>query len=277
MIIEQIENKHNTFGKGEEERAVNGGLDKYYTKDYIAEYYSKVVMDKFGNKGVKYIEPSAGAGAFLIDAFEDIKGFDLAPERSDITQQNIFEASYKKDNIIIGNPPFGMAGSLAVKIFNHISKSKVKAMCFILPKTFKKDSIINKLDKNYKLTFQDEVIKNAFTVNNKTKDVPCVFQIWEYTEKPRLENTMLTTKAITFTTPDKATVAVRRVGGRAGQVLEGLDHSLESTLFIKINNPKANIALKLMNIDKYINNTAGVRSISKKEIEHEVEKIIQKI
>ena len=42
-------NKHNTIGKGLKERAVNGGDDKYYTKQKIADRYSNIILAKYGS------------------------------------------------------------------------------------------------------------------------------------------------------------------------------------------------------------------------------------
>jgi len=266
-------NKHNTFGKGENERAVNGGDDKFYTKPFIADYYSNIVLERYGS--VKYVEPTAGDGAFL-NVLPGIKGYDLKPERPDIIEMDIFDNNnFDEDTVVIGNPPFGMNASLAQSIFNHIASFKVKAICFIVPKTFKKISMQNKLNMNYKLVFEQDVIDNAFTVNKKSKHVPCVFQIWEYTKKARKPIPKADCKHLEFTTKDKANIAVRRAGGKAGQILDGLDHSPTSTYFIRADK-KIISALKLIDLS-VVDNTAGVKSISKHELCYEVNKILEKL
>jgi len=262
--------KHNTIGKGESERAVNGGLDKYYTKNYIADYYSNVILERYG-KSAEYIEPTAGNGAFL-RVLPNIQGYDLLPEREDIIKMDVFNNTFTKHQVIVGNPPFGSSATLAVKIFEHIASFEVKAICFIVPKTFKKASVQNKLNSNYHLVLEQDLVKDAFTVEGKNKDVPCVFQIWEYKKKKRVIAPLEECEHIEFTTQDKANIAVRRVGGKAGQVLVGLKHSKETTYFIKASKTSSK-ALKLLDL-ACVDNTAGVRSISKEEIRSQVNRIM---
>ncbi len=246
------------------------GHDKYYTKMYIANYYSEIVLERYGN--AKYIEPTAGNGAFM-EVLPDIVGYDLKPEADNIIQSDVFNLKFSTEDIIVGNPPFGMNASLAQKIFNHIASYKVKAICFVLPKTFKKQSMHNKLDLNYHLVFEQDLVNDAFTVNGKNKHVPCVFQIWELNNKPRIKTTPPPCDWIDFVHKDVADVAVRRAGGRAGQLLTGLDHAESSSYFLKVKNKTVIKAIQLINLD-VVNNTAGVRSISKSELCAEINKVM---
>ena len=266
-----MQNKHNTIGKGESERAVNGGTDKYYTKQYIADYLSNIVYERYGD--VSYIEPTAGNGSFM-NVLPNIKGYDLIPERDDIEQCDVFENIFNKKDVIIGNPPFGVNASLAQSIFNHIASFSVKAICFIVPKTFKKVSMQNKLDLNYHLVFEQDLIYKAFTVNNKDKNVPCVFQIWEYKKIKREPVKPQDCKWLKFVDKSNADIAVRKIGGKAGKVLDGLGHSITSTYFIKVKNKNVIKALKLINLDD-VDNTAGVKSISKNELCSEINRIME--
>jgi hypothetical protein len=262
--------RHNTFHKGNKQRSINGGDDKYYTKQYIANYYSHIVYEKYGDL-YDYVEPTAGNGAFL-NVIPNITGYDLKPERDNVIEMDVFKNTFNENNIIIGNPPFGLSGNLAIKIFNHITKFNVKAICFILPRSFKKDSTKNKLDLNYSLVFEQDLIKNSFTVDDKQYNVPCVFQIWEKS-KPRKIVQPDPYIWFEFTNKENADIAVRRAGSKAGQLLEGLDHKAVSTYFLKIKSHLVVKAIKL--IDRSVcDNTAGVRSISKNELNSQINKIM---
>lgn len=269
---EIIKKRHNTFGKGEKERSVNGGNDKYYTKNYIADYYSHIVYEKYGNN-YQYIEPTAGNGSFL-NIIPNIIGYDLKPENDNILKMNIFNNTFNENNIIIGNPPFGISGSLAIKIFNYIASFSVKAICFILPKSFKKNSVKNKLNISYKLIFEQDIIPNAFIVNKKEHNVPCVFQIWE---KSNIDRKIIEDEKfiwIEFTNKENADIAVRRAGSKAGQILNGLEYNEVSTYFLKIKSPMVIKAIKLIDLS-IIDYTAGVRSISKNELNSEINRIMK--
>lgn len=91
------------------------------------------------------IEPSSGNGSFIenIKALScNYKFYDIEPEHNDIYKQDFLELDYMKlkekyETIhIIGNPPFGRQSSLAIKFIK-----KCCSISFILPKSFKKDSI----------------------------------------------------------------------------------------------------------------------------------------
>jgi len=265
-------NKHNTIGKGVGERAVNGGLDKFYTKQFIADFYSQVVLSRYG-RDATYVEPTAGNGAFL-NILPDIQGYDLKPERSDVIEMDVFNNTFDKGSVIVGNPPFGMNAGLAIRIFNHIASFKCKAICFIVPRSFKKLGVQDKLSLDYSLVFEQDVIPNAFTVDGKDKDVPCVFQIWEYKKKKRKAVGIVSCAWIEYTDKGSADIAVRRVGGKAGQLLSGLDYSPSTTYFIKVKHALVSKAIQLIDLS-VVDNTAGVRSISKQELCYEVNKIME--
>ena len=247
--------------------------DQYYTKKEIAQYFSSIINEMYPDSS--FIEPSAGTGSFLIN-FEDIVGYDIDPKTENIIEQNFLElVDVSSECVFVGNPPFGHAGSLAVKFFNHCAKLKAKAICFILPKTFKKLKFQNKLDINYKLIYQEDLLKNSFIFKDKEYDVPCIFQIWEYTEEKRKLFKEKPNIFFRLCSKQEADLAVRRVGGRAGMLLEGLDYSESSTYFMK----KLDTALEDMlnsvypSLKELASNTSGVRSIGISEIVDELYKI----
>ena len=97
--------------------------------------------------------------------------------------------------------------------------------------------------------------------------MPCCLSIWVKTTEEQLYNSKKNSSLFIFTTKENADLAVRRVGGKTGKVLEGLEHSESTTYFIKIlkDYEKVYLAFKSITLD-IINNTAGVRSISKPEL-----------
>ncbi len=269
--------KRNTFGKGKKERAVNGGNDAYYTNPYYALHCCNIIKSKFYKFKIdSIIEPSAGDGSF----YEGIKllcknnkrsflMYDIIPKKSYIKKKNFFDVVIGKNTLILGNPPFGFSSSLAIKFFNHAAKQEAKLIAFILPRTFKKDSVKNKLNLNYKLMYEEDCPSNIFLLEGKSYNVPCVFQVWAYTnEKRKIEDWSIDNKWIEYTTPDRADFCLRRVGGRAGKILEGnpFSHSKTSTYFCKEKIKGVKNTLKNINFSEVVNSTAGVRSLSKREI-----------
>ena len=127
-------------------------LDQFYTKDEIAKKYYDI-FTKYIDQYDIILEPSAGKGAFYKLLPENKRqGIDLEPKYPGIIKQDFFEYIPVPDKkyTIIGNPPFGKVSSLAIKFFNYGAKF-ADSISFIIPQTFNRSSIQNKLDLNFHL------------------------------------------------------------------------------------------------------------------------------
>lgn len=260
-------------------------LDKFYTNEDIIYSLVKEYGSQDKYKKYLFIEPSAGNGALLnvMDKLElKYKGFDLAPEREDIIQQDFLEFNLKdytkrKNIITFMNPPYGFSSNLVVKFFNKASEYS-KEIWMIAPKTVKKNSVKNRLNSYFKMISCVDLPKNSFLLNGQSYDVPSCFSIWVKTDEKQTYNTKITSDLFEFTTQDEADMAVRRVGGRAGQVLDGLDYSKTTTYFIKITEDYDKVVAAFKGIDRsIIDDTVGVRSISKPELISLVEEEYSKL
>lgn len=158
------------------------GLDKFYTIPSISEKCLKRVgsLYKWSDWGM-VIEPSAGNGSFLTQIPTSKKiGIDISPEHKDIVKQDFLTYNPPGDIgriLVVGNPPFGRVSSLAIKFFNHASKWS-DVIAFIVPRTFRRVSVKNKLNPNFHLVFDEEIPtgKSSFSPPMMAK---CCFQIWE--------------------------------------------------------------------------------------------------
>lgn len=265
-------------------------LDKYYTKKEVALKCIDFVNKELKNERLNFLEPAAGNGRFS-NQLERCIAVDIAPADVSIIKANFFKLekddfNFENDLKIccIGNPPFGRNASLAIKFFNHASKF-CDYIAFILPKTFRKFSIQNKLNNNFHIVFDYEIEKNSFEykVNGKkfqTVDVPSVFQIWKKESFPReIIKPRIDTDLFMFVNQKEADFAVRRVGGRTGKVFDDVNSlSIQSNYFIKAKNIDTQyLKLVINNIDfaSVVNNTAGVKSLSKHEFILMVENYIE--
>lgn len=269
-----MKNKHTIYRQ-------KSSLDQFYTKSYIAKYcYDKIFTIYNYNDFINFVEPSAGNGSFF-NLFPNDKriGMDIDPKADGITKMNFFDFGYlelnsqrDKNVITIGNPPFGRICSLAIKFFNHAAKFS-NVIAFIVPKTFKKQSIKNKLNLNFKLILSEDLPSNSFIFNDEEYHVPCCFQIWEKSSNKRQVKVIsLNNDLFDFSDKEHANMAIRRVGGRAGKAFKVIkDLSKSSNYFL-------NFKSKRIKKDKFIDivnsidftsitkNTAGVRSLSKPEL-----------
>ena len=258
-------------------KTITRQLDKFYTRADIAETCVMRVK-KIIRHAEKYcwIEPAAGAGAFLGFLPKPFLAFDIAPEHPQIVSQDFLKWQPSQANlttsqkiITIGNPPFGKNASLALKFVQHAAKFS-QTIAFILPRTFEKQSFQDKVPRNFNLVYQNILEPFAFTFNNEPYDVPAVFQIWHktnYWREPKLR--ICTHDDFVFTTAELADFAFQRVGARAGLISsEGLKKSPQSHYFIKTLTKDCDVQQVLSAIDwaniKY--KTAGNPSISKAEL-----------
>ena len=162
-------------------------LDQFYTNHNIAVKCLETLNTHINYSDFDYIlEPSAGTGSFykLLPIDKRI-GLDLEPKYEGIRQLNFFDFKPEKDKkyLVIGNPPFGRISSLAVKFFNKSAEFS-DCIAFIIPRTFKRVSIQNKLDLNFKLIYNEDLPMKpcCFTPKMSAK---CSFQIWIKTDKKR--------------------------------------------------------------------------------------------
>jgi len=257
-------------------------IDKYYTKTTIVN----ICIDAF----VKYIaptktdliiEPSAGGGAF-VNSIKNITSshlfYDIEPQHPEILQQDFLEVNNAhllhpnqkhRDIHIIGNPPFGRQSSIAIKFIKK-SAEIANSISFILPKSFKKDSMKKAFPLDFHLLYEYDIPDNSFTVNDIEYDVPCIFQIWQ--KKSYKRDAPIKIEPLNFifvNKTDAPDISFRRVGVYAGKIDKEINEKSEqSHYFIKFTNQCTiddNIS-KLSTIKYEFNNTVGPKSISKQEI-----------
>lgn len=216
-----------------------GGLDKFYTVPGIAEKCLKRVGDHYHwDTWDLVIEPSAGNGSFYdqIPTTQKI-GLDIEPGVDHILKQDFFtyRPPDKKKILVVGNPPFGKVSSTAIKFFIHASQWST-VIAFIVPRTFRRISVQNKLPKNFHLVHDEEIPTHpcSFTPPMMVK---CCFQIWEKRLDERLPVKLSTSHPdwnfLPFgpkdekgqpTPPQGADFALRAYGGKCGEIVTvGLD------------------------------------------------------
>ena len=156
------------------------GTDEYYTKPAVAQMCINAVLPYITPQHT-ILEPSAGEGVFLNLLTEyKIDAYDIYPKHSKVTKADFLKVSLlNRPYITIGNPPFGgHSTSLAVNFFNKCAIVS-DYIAFIVPKSFRKQSIQNRLDLNFHLIHDEECPKDSFTFKGENWDVSTCIQVWE--------------------------------------------------------------------------------------------------
>lgn len=259
-------------------RGRKSDLDKFYTKPDIASLYlAKLDLNSYDT----IIEPSAGSGAFS-HAIPNCKAFDIAPEHDGILQADwlqLDKTQFQGRTLVIGNPPFGRGGSIAMQ-FIHAA-AFADTIAFILPRGFKKDSVKNRVPKNLHLVLEEDVPKNAFTVHGEDYDVPCVFQVWERRETLREPVQLKRSSTLFEILPARrkleADFRVQRVGGSAGRAYLSLEGTEGNNYFVKnMSNISTETLMECINELSYpsLDHTTGPKSLPKGEFIHCVEEAV---
>jgi hypothetical protein len=162
--------------------------DQFFTPTQTAKYcYSQfiTILKKYGEfeKDYIYIEPSAGNGSFLKFLPSDKRiGLDIEPRNDEIKKGDyldFYPPIEDKKYIVIGNPPFGLRGQLALKFINHSNKF-ADYVCFILPQLFESDGkgVPRKRVKGFNLIHSEKITTDFESPDGKSLKVECIFQVW---------------------------------------------------------------------------------------------------
>ena len=262
-------------------------IDKYYTKDIVVELCLNLVKKYIEiNTDDLIVEPSAGNGSFITgikSLTSNFRFYDLEPDNTEIIKQDyllydygIIKNAFSKIHII-GNPPFGRQSSLAIKFIKK-SCEFCDSVSFILPKSFKKDSLKKTFPLNFHLIFEIDLPDKSFLVDGVEHNVPCIFQIWKKKTTNRVVNEKVEPENFMFVKKtENPDISFRRVGVNAGTIDKKIDEkSIQSHYFIKFTNKKSTTDnIQNLSIITYdFNNTVGPRSISKQELIKEFNKVL---
>lgn len=250
-------------------------LDQFYTDPaYAQQFFNEIAqiidLDQFDH----VLEPSAGTGSFynLMDPACRI-GLDLEPKAAGIIKTDFFDWTPPKDKriVTIGNPPFGKSAGLAIKFFNRAAEFS-DVIAFVIPRTFRKASVINRLNKNFHCIYDETVPDHSFIFNGSSYNVPCAAQIWQRQDKKRERIVTLKLEQISdwfeLVKPALSDFAIQRVGGRAGLIrtTDRMNFSAESHYFIRAHDLRVLPVFQNVDFDTVKFNTAGNPSVSPSEL-----------
>jgi hypothetical protein len=167
-------------------------LDQFYTNPKIAERFVKKVDELYDFSSYDHvIEPSMGEG-FIYDYLPPKTriGLDIQKNHPDCVQGDFFDWNPEKSGIMyepllgevgksifVGNPPFGRASNIATEFFHHAAKYS-DAICFIIPRSWMRIGMHNRLPADFGLYFEAVLPDKAFIFNGKQYEVRCVAQCW---------------------------------------------------------------------------------------------------
>ena len=254
------------------------GKEQYYTPKPLAlELVAQIEKVLGPLAGKTILEPAGGTGAFIeavqAKGVTRVISFDIEPLHELVTQGNFLEQEIKETNLItISNPPFGRNNSLSIPFFNHAAKVS-DAICFIVPRSWRKWSVTNRLDLGFELALDldieiDCVDSDGTPLSNKNHLATC-FQIWKKADAPRTLVRVIDKGIIEKVSPDQADVSLTIFGYGCGKVKTQFEPVANTTqMFLKLKHPQALAALESVDYSKFFKNTAYTEALSLQEINY---------
>ena len=254
------------------------GKEQFYTPNDLADrlvaFVAKAIPD-FKKRTV--LEPAGGTGAF-VEAAEragaaKVLSVDIEPKHQRVSKANFLEHEIEhRDAVTISNPPFGRNNSLSIPFFNRAAAYS-EYICFIVPRSWRKWSVINRLDRNFELIHDEDLqidyVDDAgkrIVIQNRLNTC---FQIWRRTGTPRPLIKVVDNGFVTKTAPEEADLALTVFGFACGKVDLEFERKPNSTkMFLKLNHPKALEALQKADFERFYKNTAYTEALSLQEINY---------
>ena len=254
------------------------GKEQYYTPTDLAERLIAEVMVLVPDLAKRQIlEPAGGTGSFLKAAAKagatDFLSFDIEPKHSNVTKADFLDATLTGDNAVtISNPPFGRNNSLSIPFFNKAANHS-EFICFIVPRSWRKWSVINRLDRRFHLVadhdIQIDYEDDAGEKLSMKNGLATCFQIWQRKDTLRPLYSVSDRGIIEKTDSENADVALTIFGFSCGKVMTEFERKPNSTkMFLKLHHPQALKALQTVDFSKFYKNTAYTQALSLPEINY---------
>lgn len=264
-------------------------MDKFYTKPEVADTLLEFVKPRLWGYPL-VVEPSAGAGnislrlqSVLDSTRQKLVAVDIAPEHPSIRYLDFLRDSLTElttatqPALVIGNPPFGRQSNLAISFFNRAAAYPcVQEITFIVPRSWRKPSIQDKLSLQFSLMYEQDLPRNAFLKEGRNHDTPCVMQTWIRSPRPKREKATCNGNYYFVSAPRAPADAIcwRRIGGNAGETFfrgsRSGGISAESFYCFKLIDDlhmhSASLVEHLRRVTWARDNVTGPRSISKEEL-----------
>ena len=254
------------------------GKEQFYTPITLAHTLVEKVEAVLGSlQGKSVLEPAGGTGSFVEAAFakgaKEVISFDIEPLHEKVVLGSFLEQELTQRNLItISNPPFGRNNSLSIPFFNHAARVS-DAICFIVPRSWRKWSVTNRLDLNFELVSDqdidiDYVDSSGELISDKSRLATC-FQIWKKTQTPRVPVKITDMGVIEKVSPELADVSMTIFGYGCGNIKEDFERVPNTTqLFLKLNHPQALSALRSVDFSRFYKSTAYTEALSIQEINY---------
>jgi hypothetical protein len=254
------------------------GKEQFYTPPEVAAGIIQKVKKRLGDLGeYTFLEPAGGTGAFINAAqeagFTKFLSFDIEPHHKKVKLGDFLEQEISKQHLItVSNPPFGRNNALSIPFFNKAADNS-DLIVFIVPRSWRKWSVQNRLDRRFHLVRDDDLTINYVNVfgedaHAKNRLRTCV-QYWERRDTLRPLIKVEDMGIVARTTPELADLAMTTFGYNCGSATIKFERRKVTTqIYLKLLHPKAKKAIENSDFSKFYLNTAYTEALSLPEINY---------
>ena len=256
------------------------GKEQFYTPAPLATLLASSLLEFVPDLATRVVlEPAGGTGSFITAVRElgvtQVLSFDIEPKFAGVTQADFLDVDLSalapQSAVAISNPPFGRNNSLSIPFFNHAA-SACDTIAFIVPRSWRKWSVINRLNRNFHLVSDVDVLvdyvgADGAPLANKLRLNTC-FQVWQYSSgPPRATIAVQDLGVVKKVSPAEADVALTIFGFSCGRVSAEFERQPNTTrMFLKLGHPLALEALQSVDFSRFYRNTAYTEALALPEI-----------
>ena len=252
------------------------GKEQYYTPPQVAQDILKVVVDLLEDFEQKvFLEPAGGTGTFINEAlqsgFTEVLSYDIEPHHPLVSKGNFLEKKIPHYNCVtVSNPPFGRNNALSIPFFNKAAEYS-DLIVFIVPRSWRKWTVQNKLDRRFTLVREDDLNINYVDASgeplSKNKYLRTCVQYWKKSDVLRDLVYVRDMGIIEKCKYQEADASLTLFGYGCGTVKTEFEKKPNTTqMFLKLKHPRALEALKAVDFSRFFLNTAYTEALSIHEI-----------
>ncbi|MEY4560467.1 MAG: hypothetical protein RL460_444 [Actinomycetota bacterium] len=252
------------------------GVEQYYTPKDLARNLSEELIAITGSDR-SFLEPAGGNGSFVSAleslGVEKIQAVDLYPKHPRVKNADFLSHNPKGSNLVtISNPPFGRNNSLSIPFFNHAANHS-EYIAFLVPRSWRKWSVQNRLDRRFHLISDRDVAVNYVTDTGErigaNNDLRTCFQIWQRqdTLRPliRVQDQGLVKKC----KPETANIAIRVFGFGCGKSYRDFPRVANTTLmFLTVLDARVFEVIEGLDYERFSLNTSYTRALALPELNY---------
>jgi predicted RNA methylase len=252
------------------------GKEQYYTPPRVADEIIDSVAQFLPDLHSRtLLEPAGGTGAFInpgiAAGFKQVVSFDIEPHHELVQSGDFLEQRLDLSGCVtVSNPPFGRNNSLSIPFFNKAAEVS-DLIVFIVPRSWRKWTVQNKLHKNFHLVRDDDlsidyVDASGKLLSTKNNLRTCV-QYW--LRKPEVRDPIYVKDMgiIERCGFEDADATFTLFGYGCGSVKTDFPRKSNTTqMFIRLKHPRALEALQVVEFSKFFMHTAYTEALSIQEI-----------